>query len=59
MTARDIVGLVQTLVLLAIALGTVLWSLYRKTDGRTAEDASADGLITVTWDDLTVTRGAP
>ena len=23
------------------------------------EDASADGLITVTWDDLTVTRGAP
>ena len=39
MTARDIVGLVQTLVLLAIALGTVLWSLYRRTDGRSAEDA--------------------
>ena len=39
---KDIISLVQSLVVLAIALGGVLWALFRRTDGKTAEDAVRD-----------------
>lgn len=39
---KDIISLVQSLVVLAIALGGVLWALFRRTDGKSAEDATRD-----------------